>query len=464
MLAIKMHIEYSTKSTTWYVRSVPSRSGTRMLHQSQDMEYGTSPISIVHGNKGGRERMHVINRVICLQMMTTKAMVTPNLLSWARRRRGIEISDLAARMGVPIEVIAAWERGDKKPTFRQAQMFARKLYVPFGYLYLREPPTEKMPLADFRTTGQGRPDPTPDILDLLNDVLGKQQWLREYRKLEGASNNPFVGRFGITDSETVVADDIRDVLCVGSASRQASDWEGCLQNIVRNAEESGIMVMRSGVIRGNNRRPLNRGEFRGFSISDEVAPLVFINSRDFKGAQIFTLAHEMAHIWTGSGGVSNPDYGLQHEQQESAVERFCNRVAAETLVPSEDFLSRWRPGNALPEDNLKSLSMYYKVSTMVILRQALDNKLIDAFEYQRRYVQLVRQAEVADADRKATDEDAGKSGGNLYRTLIARNGRMFTEAVITSAAQGTTLSGEAAHMLGVKVRSLSGIAEYLSKS
>ena len=172
----------------------------------------------------------------------------------------------------------------------------------------------------------------------------------------------------------------------------------------------------------------------------------------------------MAHIWTGRGGVSNPDYGFRYELQESKVERFCNRVAAETLLPSGDFLSRWIPGNTSLEDNLKSLRIHYKVSAMVILRQALDNKLIDTFEYQRRYAQLVKQAKAAEADRKATNESAGKTSGNFYRTLVARNGRMFTEAVVTSAAQGTTLSKEAAHMLGVKVMSLSGISEHLSRS
>lgn len=368
----------------------------------------------------------------------------------------MKISDLAAKMNVSPEAVAAWERGDERPTFRQAQTFARKLYVPFGYLYLREPPVEKMPLADFRTARGGRPKSSPDLLDLLKDVMGKQDWLREYRKSEGASDLPFIGRFDTTDSETAVAEDMRDTLGVDDARRQACNGDEFLRNLVRNAEGSGIAVMRSGVIRGNNHRPLGKDEFRGFAISDRVAPLVFINTHDFKGAQIFTLAHEMAHIWTGKGGVSNPDYGLQYKLQDNSVERFCNRVAAETLVPSGDFLSSWRFGDTSLEDNLDSLRTHYKVSAMVVLRQALDNNLIDIPEYQRQYAHLVEQAEAAENDRKAANKDADKSEGNFYPTLIARNGRMFTEAVVASAAQGTTLSSEVAYMLGVKVKSLSG--------
>ena len=224
-------------------------------------------------------------------------MVTPRLLSWARRRRGMETSNHAAKMNVLPETVAAWERGDKRPTFRQARMFARKLYVPFGYLYLQEPPVEVMPLADFRTAGGGKPEPSPDLLDIINDVMGKQDWLMEYKKSEGASDLPFVGRFDTTDSDTEVAADMRHTLDVDGARQQARNGDEFLRNLVRNTEGSGIAVMRSGVIRGNNRRPLDRNEFRGFSIPDRVAPLVFINTHDFKGAQIFTLAHELAHIW-----------------------------------------------------------------------------------------------------------------------------------------------------------------------
>ena len=115
-------------------------------------------------------------------MDATGAEVTPCLLSWARRRRGVEASDLAKKLEVSPETVAGWERGDKMPTFRQAQRLVRALYVPFGYLYLREPPVEKVPLADFRAAGTARPGASPDLLDLLHDTLGKQQWLREHRE------------------------------------------------------------------------------------------------------------------------------------------------------------------------------------------------------------------------------------------------------------------------------------------
>lgn len=359
-------------------------------------------------------------------------------------------SDIATKLRVRPETVVAWEVGDKRPTFLRAQTLAKKLYIPFGYLYLHEPPVEKMPLADFRATGGAIPKPSPDLLDVLTDILGKQQWLKDYKMSEGDGDLPFVGRFGITDSEKEVANNMRNILDVDDARHQAHNMDDFLRNLVHNAEDAGIAVMCSGMVRGNNRRPLDRTEFRGFSIYDKVVPLVFINTCDFRGSLIFTLAHEMAHIWVGKGGVSNPDYELQHNLQDNPVEQFCNRVAADTLVPSHDFLSRWRSKDT-SESNLDHLRKHYKVSAMVVLRQALDNNLITIPEYKTHYTKLV----------ESIKDDPDKSGGHFHRTLITRNGNMFTGAVITSTIQGTTLSSESAYMLNVKVKTLSGIIRHL---
>ena len=384
----------------------------------------------------------------------TEALVTPNVMAWARQRRGMEVADLASKLNVKPEAIDAWEAGEKRPTFRQAQRIAQALYVPFGYLYMSEPPIEELPLPDFRTTPSQSPrKPSPDLLDLLNDVMGKQQWFRGYRESEGAEALPFVGRFESTDPAEEVAGDIRTVIDVNSARSRAANWEGFMRELTRNAERLGIMAMRSGVVGNNNYRPLDVEEFRGFSISDRVAPLVFINGRDFKGSQIFTFAHEMAHIWAGQGGLSNPDYGLRSGQDDSSLERFCNRVAAETLVPGEDFRSRWDNGSSSLEAKIKSLTIHYKVSAMVVLRQAHDHDFLPVAAYRDIYGQLVEQA--------GSILPAGESGGNFHYTLMARNGASFTEAVVLSAAGGTLLSSQAADLLGVKVKTLPAIAKHL---
>ena len=384
----------------------------------------------------------------------TEALVTPNVLAWARRRRGLEPPELAPRLHVRPEAIVAWEAGDQRPTFRQAQLLAQALYVPFGHLFLSAPPVQELPIPDFRTfPGQPPQEPSHQFLDLLNDVLTKQQWFREYRESEGAEELPFVGAFAATDPVSTIADDIRRNIDVDGARNRAPNWEGFLRELTRNAEESGIMVMRSGIVGNNGHRPLSVEEFRGFAITDKMAPVIFVNGRDFRGAQIFTFAHELAHIWTGEAGISNPDYARRSEGQYSAVEQFSNRVAAETLVPSDDFERRWQDGGVSVERNLALLSPIFRVSRMVILRQAYDLDLVDTEEYQRQYGRLVASARGS--------EPAADSGGNFYYTLMARNGAKFTSAVLSSVAEGSLLYREAAHLLGVQVQTLSAVAGHL---
>ena len=213
------------------------------------------------------------------------------------------------------------------------------------------------------------------------------------------------------------------------------------------------MVLRSGVVGNNNHRPLNVEEFRGFSISDPVSPLVFVNARDFRVAQIFTLAHELAHIWAGSGGISNPDYSMRSENADSPIEQFCNRVAAETLVPKKEFQNLWRVDVPSLDHNLNALSIHFKVSGMVILRQAHECGYVSRTDYWNSYDSLV--------ERSVRSQSETQPGGNFHYTLAARNGNSFTQAVISSASDGSLLSSEAADLLGVKVKTLPKIAQHL---
>ena len=178
-----------------------------------------------------------------------EAFVTPDLLTWARQRRGLEVEDLAKKLNVKPDAINAWEAGERRPTFRPAQNFAQASYVPFGYLYLADPPVQELPLPDLRTIpGQPPREPSLDLLALMSDVLGKQQWFLEYRESEGIEELPFVGSFGPTDPVTEVAGNIREVIDVDGARQRASNWEGFMRELTRNAEQSGIMIMRSGVV------------------------------------------------------------------------------------------------------------------------------------------------------------------------------------------------------------------------
>ena len=359
-----------------------------------------------------------------------EALVTPGILTWARNRQGMGVVELSAKLNVRPEVINAWEEGYKRPTFRQAQHFAQALHIPFGYLFLLEPPVEDSLVPNFPTTGsQAQRKPSPEFLDLFNDALAKQEWYREYKETEGTESLPFVGRFSIeTTTEMVprnaageVAYDIHKIIDANGAVSRSANGEELLRELTRNAERSGIMVMRSGVVGNNVHRPLNPSEFRGFALPDEIAPLIFLNTRELIEEQVSTFAHELTHIWIREGRVCGPTYPENSEEREDWVEQFCDEVARESL---ERFVEDHGGTDALSMGKSRWLPSY---STDSSGQPAQPSERTNAF----------------------------------CQILVARNGAAFTEAVISSAAEGTLLSREAANLLGIKVKTLPSIAKHL---
>lgn len=381
------------------------------------------------------------------------AFTTPKLVRWAREREGISQNQLAKTLHATQEQITDWEQGNSYPPFGKALSLARALHVPFGYLFLSEVPSEDLPLPDLRTRAKGPvPKPSTDFLELLNGVLLKQDWYREYAKESGASDLAFVGRFNATSAAADVARDLRNTLSIDEKLRKASgSWSDFLSRLVGCSENAGILVMRSGIVGANTRRKLSVKEFQGFAICDPIAPLVFINSRDFKAAQIFTLAHELAHIWIGRSGISNPNpAAIPDQNSQNNIEHFCNSVAAEVLTPTADFLDEWR--DDLPHRQAaQSLAHHFRVSTIVVLRRAFELKKIA----REVFFRLVKEEQ----ERVRKIKSSGDGGGNFYNTLPARNSPKLTDTVLTALQRGRVLYRDAANLLGVKVETLNKLTE-----
>ena len=256
--------------------------------------------------------------------------IYPELLTWARERAGLETADLTHRF----PKLAAWEEGTAKPTLKQVEDFAKATHAPVGFLFLEKPPVEKIPIPDFRTT-RNIPvvRPSPDLLDMIYVCQQRQEWYRDFARAERIAALPFVGSASLQSSVQSTAVIMRRALGFDIEQRRRTPtWTDALRLFIGQADEAGIMVMCSGVVLNNNYRPLDPGEFRGFALSDNLAPLVFINGADTKAAQMFTLAHELAHIWLGQSAVSDAQALFVPDHQ---VERWCNSVAAELLVPLE---------------------------------------------------------------------------------------------------------------------------------
>ena len=384
--------------------------------------------------------------------MSEEAHITPIIIRWALQRSHLTIADASQDFDIPVNRLEQWATGIDRPTFRQAQDLARQLHIPFGYLFLSSPPAEQLPLPDLRTLGGQEPSlPSVDLFDVVMSALNKQEWYREYLVNGGVSALEFVGRYTDQTPAAEIAADIRDTLSLTSDLQVSAEGTGqFLTTLVRHAEQAGILVLRSGIVGNNTHRPLNISEFRGFAIADDMAPMVFINSRDALSARTFTLIHEVAHIWIASSGISNPDYRMSSRQQVNHVERLCNRTAANVLLPATDFHEAWETDQSA-EENIEALRIRFKVSAFVILRQAFDLDLVSHGTYVRLYQQFV----------EAVHPTTGSGGGNSYSNIQARNSTTLTYALLGAVAEGRATYREASELLDMKPTTIDRLAKYL---
>ena len=366
----------------------------------------------------------------------TRIPVNPELLTWARERAGLDTLALAGRF----PKLSEWEAGELQPTLRQLEDFARTVHVAVGYLFLPAPPQEPLPIPDFRTLeGRGVTRPSPNLLDTIYLCQQRQDWFRDYARVHALPALDFVGSATLQHAPERVAEAMRGVLGLSIAERQqCPTWTDALRLFVGKAEDAGVLVMTSGVVGSNSHRKLSVEEFRGFVLADDLAPLVFINGADSKAAQMFTLAHELAHLWLGQSGVSDPEAG---RLAESGIERWCNAVAAEFLMPLAMLQQDYQASVPIP-DEIQRLARRFKVSTLVALRRLFDAGFIDEPTlWQNYHEELVR---IRRLDR------GGSGGGDFYRTLGARTGKRFARAVVSSTLEGQTLFQDAFRMLGVR--------------
>ncbi len=364
----------------------------------------------------------------------TRVPVHPAMLRWARERAGQDIRGLASRF----PQLPKWELGAKQPTFKQLEAFAKATHTPFGYLFLSEPPEEHLPIPDFRTVRDVRVRrPSPDLLDIVYLCQHRQDWYREFSRAQGEEPLPFVGAATVQDDVVRAATAIREALGFDlDARRQMPTWTDALRRFIEQADALGVLVMVSGVVGSNNRRKLDPAEFRGFALADPLAPLVFVNGADTKAAQMFTLAHELAHIWLGQTALSDSQPA---EAPAQAVERWCNRVAAELLVPLESFRAAQNRRAEL-RDELDRLARRFKVSTLVVLRRMHDVGTLRGDVYWNAY----------EAEMRRLGELPRGSGGDFYLTLGARVSKRFARALIGSTLEGQTLYRDVFRMLGIK--------------
>ncbi|MYC97317.1 MAG: ImmA/IrrE family metallo-endopeptidase [Caldilineaceae bacterium SB0661_bin_32] len=367
-----------------------------------------------------------------------KITLEPEVLIWARERVGLSEKKLADKMQVKPERVTEWERTGET-SIAQVDRLASCTYTPLGYLYLSEPPDESLPIRDFRTRGDGPPKrPSPNLLDTVYQMQRRQNWMRDDLIEGGSDPLEFVGAYSLTDGHIEVAAAMRVALGLADGWPEEIDtWSEALGCLRIRSDEAGILVASNGVVGNSTRRKLDRTEFQGFALVDEYAPLIFVNAADFKTAQMFTLAHEVAHLFVGETGLSLFDRLLPVDH---GTERFCNRVAAEFLVPQEELQDYWATVQD-PTNPYREIAQEFKVSDIVAAYRALDLDLIDRDTFFTFYNENRCQAE----SRKTT---TGR--GNIWDTLRWRIGPRFAGAVARATEEGRLLYREAYSLTGLK--------------
>lgn len=367
--------------------------------------------------------------------MTTVAASVP-VLRWAAQRARLDDGDLAARF----HKWPLWLSGEAQPTLKQLEDFARLTHTAFGYFFLPQPPALALPVPDFRTLrDEVLAEPSSELLDTLYLCQQRQDWYRDYARMHGLPTLRFVGSAEVQEVPEHVALRLRETLGLSAeARRQLPTWTDALRQLIANAEDSGVMVMVSSVVGSNSHRKLDVGEFRGFALADGLAPLVFLNGGDSKAAQMFTLAHELAHIWLGATGVSDSHAGQVPEQQ---IERWCNQVAAELLMPIEHLRATYQRLAPIP-DEIQRLAREFKVSTLVALRRLFDAGYITRAALWQHYRE--------EQERLRTLKERSSSGGDFYRSLGARTSKRFARAIVSSTLEGLTSFPDAFRMLGMR--------------
>lgn len=370
--------------------------------------------------------------------------LAPEVLQWAAGNIGSTVEQLAARVAGPSKTQQVM---DGKLTAKQAEKFASIAQVPFGFLFLREPPNIPDPeIPDLRQV-PGAKRLSRAFFDTLADVKKKQEWYSEFLKDCEADQLPFVGSFDQkTASAKAVAESISATLGCDVALRVKCDTkEQYYAELVKRVEAAGILVFKNGVVQNNAHKPLNVEEFRGFALVDKFAPVVFINGKDSAAAWIFTLLHEIAHIWLGASGVS--DVSVSVLGRFDGLEQKCNQVAAEVLTPENEFLDQW---NVWGDLALYRLPNYFKVSRLVIAKRAMDLDLMD----KESYLSVLHQTKANDAKANAD------GGGDYYKTVLVRNSKKLTNALVSEAFAGRVMLRDAGALLNI---SSNAVAELYRK-
>jgi len=389
--------------------------------------------------------------------------VNPDILRWARETAGLTPEEAAEKLhlrearGVSaVDRLAALETGEDEPTRPMLVTMAKHYRRPLLVFYMSAPPRKGDRGQDFRTLPEGHSDADDALLDaLIRDVCARQSMIRAVLEdEEEALPLPFVGSMRTSDRAPAVLASIRETLQVNLADFRAQPSPQDAFALLRaGAERAGVFVLLMGNL-GSHHTTIDLETFRGFALADEIAPFVIINDQDSRAAWSFTLLHELTHLWLGQTGVSGA-------RAEVAIERFCNDVAGEFLLPSEELVqielvnaadieaAQARISDFARERNLSSSMVAYKLYRMGAIDQDTWRLLSAAFR--DRWLQERRKEREREPDREG--------GPNYYMVRRHRVGTALVDLVRRMMTAGALTTSKAGRVLRLKAKQVQALID-----
>ena len=363
--------------------------------------------------------------------MRTEVNINPDMLSWAITRAGFDIDEFTVQK----PFVRDWMDGNKNPTVKQLEQFSKNVYLPFGYLFLQKPPKENLPIPFFRTNSSETNKVSINVFDTVLEIQKRQDWLKDYLAENDFEQLDFVGKYSDKKDVAIIVADIRRTLDLPEMwAKEFSTWQDALSHLSTQIEDKGIVMIFNGVVGNNTHRKIPVEECRGFVLVDKYAPFMFINNDDYKSAQMFTIGHELAHIWIGKSA------GFDFRKLQPANdpnEILCDKIAAEFLVPEKAFNSVWEENKIISKT-----AKIFKVSQIVIARRALDTGKISKAQFFKFY------EEYSKAEKYKKDNSG--SGGDFYATARKRVSVTFASHVNNALKANKLLYRDAYKLTGLK--------------
>ena len=398
-------------------------------------------------------------------MARQEAFITPSVIKWSRKKAHYSLEEAAKKISINSQKLEQWENGKSRPTMLQAQTMSQVYRRPLAAFYLPEPPKKDFSLLrDFRTVAGQSPEYSPPLVFLMRQIQERQIWLKEHLKDQGYKKLNFIGSGRLQSSPKTLS---KNIIRTFWGSEQK--YQEILKNIristlldkwLSRCEEEGVFISRTSNLNSHN--IIKVEEARGFVISDPYAPFIFINSGDSKNAQLFTLLHELAHLWLNISGVS--DHFPSNNTQIKKSEFLCNQTAAEILMP-EDKIKSFPKIKNLSKDRINEFiaehSKKFKVSSLSLLVRLKSFSMINKSTFEVLKQQYETEYKNYKAQEKKRMKEA-KGGPNANLLKIYANGKSFTKIVTFSYKEGLISGREASNLLDMKLNRMAKIIPMLS--